>query len=323
MTIEEQKYIEECRKKLGAEQIEIIQMAFQYGLTIKDVRRIAIPKLNAEQMRQTVFAILENVDGELVELCCQGTFDQYQIPEIVSGSVSGLTKEEIMSYAIPDLPANRMKKMRTQLIEAKKNASDTAEGAAFKEYTENLVKVMEASLQQFQKNNEKFEVLSSLVKEHVLDEKNQEIKDLYTNINDKDELIKRLQQETTDQKIQIKKLEEELVTAKIQTDSKETVDKAEQVMAATVPPPYWRPEPMQSKKSFLERLFPQKTSDILDKIAAEGLSSDQLEEVRSAFDSGLTDNEVGRIIKKDLSADKMRKMREIMLLVRERRLANE
>lgn len=120
MTIEEQKYLEECHKKLGADQIEVMQMAFQYGLGIKDVRRVAIPKLNAEQMRQTVFAMLEDVDGELVDLCCQGTFDQYQIPEIVSGSVSGLTKEEIMSYATPDLPASRMKKMRTQLIEAKK-----------------------------------------------------------------------------------------------------------------------------------------------------------------------------------------------------------
>ena len=73
MTIEEQKYLEECRKKLGADQIEVIQMAFQYGLGIKDVRRVAIPKLNAEQMRQTVFAMLEDVDGELVDLCCQGT----------------------------------------------------------------------------------------------------------------------------------------------------------------------------------------------------------------------------------------------------------
>ena len=83
MTVEEQKYVEECRKKLGPEQVQVIQMAFKYGLGIKDVRRLAIPKLNAEQMRQTVYAVLENVDSELIELCCQGTFDQYQIPEIV------------------------------------------------------------------------------------------------------------------------------------------------------------------------------------------------------------------------------------------------
>ena len=76
----------------------------------------------------------------------------------------------------------------------------------------------------------------------------------------------------------------------------------------------------QRKKTLLDKLFPQKTPDILDKIAAEGV---QLEEIRSAFDSGLSDMEVMRIIKKDLTADKMRKMREIMMLVRERRLADE
>ena len=76
MTVEEQKYVEECRKKLGPEQVQVIQMAFKYGLGIKDVRRLAIPKLNAEQMRQTVYAVLENVDSELIELCCQGTLDQ-------------------------------------------------------------------------------------------------------------------------------------------------------------------------------------------------------------------------------------------------------
>ena len=325
MTVEEQKYVEECRKKLGPEQVQVIQMAFKYGLGIKDVRRLAIPKLNAEQMRQTVYAVLENVDSELIELCCQGTFDQYQIPEIVSGSVSGLTKEEILSYATPDLPASRMKKMRRQLIEAKKNASDTAEGTAFREYTENLIKMMETSLQQFKENNEKFEVLSSLVKEHVLDEKNQEIKDLYDNLKEKDNLIKKLQEEAAGREAQIKDLEAKLSDVKVQTvQGAEKSIEIERAGKKPVPTSYWRPEPPQTaKKTLLDKLFPQKTPDILDKIAAEGLSSEQLEEIRSAFDSGLSDMEVMRIIKKDLTADKMRKMREIMMLVRERRLADE
>ena len=131
MTVEEQKYVEECRKKLGPEQVQVIQMAFKYGLGIKDVRRLAIPKLNAEQMRQTVYAVLENVDSELIELCCQGTFDQYQIPEIVSGSVSGAYERGILSYATPDLPASRMKKMRSQLIEAKKTQVIQRRGPLF------------------------------------------------------------------------------------------------------------------------------------------------------------------------------------------------
>ena len=117
----------------------------------------------------------------------------------------------------------------------------------------------------------------------------------------------------------VKKLEEELTAARTRSNAEVVEGKTEKVTAPTVPPSYWRPQPPQTKKTILEKLFPQKTSDILDKIAAEGLSSEQLEEVRSAFDSGLADDEVKRIIKKELTADKMRKMRGIMLLVRERR----
>lgn len=320
MTVEEQKYMEECRKKLGPEQVQVLQMAFEYGLNIKDVRQIAIPKLNAEQMRQTVFAILENVDSELIALCCQGELDQYQIPEIVSGSVSGLTKEEILSYATPDLPASRMKRMRTQLIEAKKNATDSAEGAAFKEYTENLIKMMETSLQQFKENNEKFEVLSSLVKEHILDEKNEEIKDLYANLQNKDSLIKKLQDEAVQREAHIKTLEEQLAVASAQPHKQMGEVKEDREVVPAFSPTFRSPQQPAARKTFLEKLFPQKTPDILDKISAEGLATEQLEEIRSAFDSGLTDAEVLRIIKKELTADKMRKMREIMLLVRERRL---
>lgn len=185
--------------------------------------------------------------------------------------------------------------------------------------------MMETSLQQFKENNEKFEVLSSLVKEHVLDEKNQEIKDLYDNLKEKDNLIKKLQEEAAGREAQIKDLEAKLSDVKVQTvQGAEKSIEIERAGKKPVPTSYWRPEPPQTaKKTLLDKLFPQKTPDILDKIAAEGLSSEQLEEIRSAFDSGLSDMEVMRIIKKDLTADKMRKMREIMMLVRERRLADE
>ena len=132
-------------------------------------------------------------------------------------------------------------------------------------------------------------------------------------------MIKKLQEEAAARETQIKKLEEELTAVRTRSNAEVVEGKTEKVTAPTVPPSYWRPQPPQTKKTILEKLFPQKTSDILDKIAAEGLSSEQLEEVRSAFDSGLADDEVKRIIKKELTADKMRKMREIMLLVRERR----
>ncbi|MBO1695211.1 hypothetical protein [[Clostridium] symbiosum] len=322
MTVEEQKYLEECRKKLGPEQAQVIQMAFEYGLGIKEVRKVAIPKLSAEQMRQTVFAVLEGVENELIDLCCQGDLDQYQIPEIVSGHVSGLTLDEIKSYAAPNLPASRMKKMRTQLIEAKKNASETAEGAAYKTYTENLIKLMETSLQQFKQNNEKFEVLSALVKEHVLDEKNQEIKDLYENVKSKDSLIHKLQEEANERETVIRRLTEEMEALKNTPAQHEITPNAEVSPPPASVPPIAPVQPVLERRSLLEKLFPKKAPDILDKIGGQELSSEQLEEIRQGFEAGLSDEEVLRITRRELTADKMKKMREIMLLVRERRQSN-
>ena len=67
------------------------------------------------------------------------------------------------------------------------------------------------------------------------------------------------------QETQIKKLEEELTAARTRSNAEVVEGKTEKVTAPTVPPSYWRPQPPQTKKAILEKLFPQKTSDILDK----------------------------------------------------------
>ena len=56
----------------------------------------------------------------------------------------------------------------------------------------NLMGIMEQSIQQFRESNDRFTALSSLVKEHVVEEKNQEIKDLYENLQYKDKNIQEL-----------------------------------------------------------------------------------------------------------------------------------
>lgn len=109
--------------------------------------------------------------------------------------------------------------------------------------------MMETSLQQFKENNEKFEVLSSLVKEHVLDEKNQEIKDLYDNLKEKDNLIKKLQEEAAGREAQIKDLEAKLSDVKVQTvQGAEKSIEIERAGKKPVPTSYWRPEPPQTAK---------------------------------------------------------------------------
>lgn len=319
LTIEEQKYLEECKKKLSQEQVKIVQMAFEYGLNITDIRKFAMPKLRPEQMQQIVYAMLEEIDREVLEQICKGDFDQYQIQEIVSGFSGGLDREEVMSYAVQDLPANRMKKMRTQLLDAKKSVSITDSG--MKEYTEKLMQIMDTSLQQFQKNNEKFELLSGLVKDHVFDAKEQEIKDLYENVNNKDTLIHQLQRDIEEKNQLIEDLNKAVAKVAPETAEKEVRGQSNIAQLQSLDT---YTEKIPKRKSIFENLLSRnKKKDILDQIAGEGLSPQQLEEIRSAFDSGLPDVQVIRLIRKDLSPEKMRKMKEIMLLIQKRRLSED
>ena len=91
-------------------------------------------------------------------------------------------------------------------------------------YMKNLMGIMEQSIQQFQESNDRFTALSSLVKEHVVEEKNQEIKDLYENLQYKDKNIQELKEKLAkkEQEIQDLKKEAEKYREKTEAASRET-----------------------------------------------------------------------------------------------------
>ncbi|MFR3949024.1 MAG: hypothetical protein ACLTZM_19390 [Ruminococcus sp.] len=70
----------------------------------------------------------------------------------------------------------------------------------------NLMGIMEQSIQQFRESNDRFTALSSLVKEHVVEEKNQEIKDLYENLQYKDKNIQELKEKLAKKEQEIREL---------------------------------------------------------------------------------------------------------------------
>lgn len=70
----------------------------------------------------------------------------------------------------------------------------------------NLMGIMEQSIQQFRESNDRFIALSSLVKEHVVEEKNQEIKDLYENLQYKDKNIQELKEKLAKKEQEIQNL---------------------------------------------------------------------------------------------------------------------
>ena len=169
MTIEEQRYLDECKKVLNREQLDAVTMAMDYGLQIQEIRKVVQSNQSAPCMHEIVLGMMEGIKTDVLDFLCENDFNQYQIKEIREGIAGGLTFEQVKSYATKEMSANRMKKMRQQLentMQEKNGQSDDS----VREYMKGLMEIMETSIQQFRESNERFDALSSLVKEHVVDE---------------------------------------------------------------------------------------------------------------------------------------------------------
>ena len=317
MTVEEQRYFEECRKVLDKDQLETVSMAMDYGLAMEDIRKVVKSNKNALCRREIFHAFMEEIETAALDFLCAEDFNQYQIREIVKGFCDGLSFEQVKSYAAVEIPANRMKKTRCQLSESLKKNDRGKEEEGFQEYMKGLMGIMESSLQQFKESNERFDVLSAMVKEHVVDEKDREIKDLYENLRYKDKNIKELQGKLAEKEKQIEKLEAEVKKGNPLSIPVQKTEKTAPIIPETDAagqPPKFR------KRMFAWMLrggnLPQ---DMVTKIMDSNLSAEQLEEVRKCVESGLDDVEIMRVLENNPTPERMKKMREILLLIRQRK----
>lgn len=321
MTVEEQRYFDECRKILNKEQLDMVSMAMDYGLQISDIRKVVKSNKDALCMKEIIFALMEGVEEDAVDFLCENDFNQYQIKEITEGFRCGLTSEQVKSYATSEMSANRMKKMRRQLVETLQEKSSAAEEDSVREYMKGLMEIMENSIQQFRESNERFDALSSLVKEHVVEEKNREIKDLYENLRYKDKKIKELQDTLEQKNRQIEQMgipaKKHMVQSTEQGERQES-KRLSDMKATSV-------EPMEDTGHFGKRMLgwflrsKNLPKDVITKIMEADLNEEQLEEVRKCMECGLDEQEIVRVLENNPTPERMRKMREILLLIRQRK----
>lgn len=333
MTVEQQRYLEGCKKVLDGEQLEVVATALDYGLQIPEIRKVVQGNLSAECMREVVSGMMEGIHADVLDFLCENDFNRYQIKEVVEGNAHGLTLEQVRTYAVQEMSASRMRQMRRQLEEsARTDSGKWGEDGSVREYMKGLMEVMETSIRQFQESNERFDALSSLVKEHVVDEKNQEIKDLYENLQYKDKNIQQLQQKLAEREKKIAELEKAL---EMKSEKPQVMDKPKLKSEEPEDIRPFRRKPEGQELDIREAEDSQrlkkrmvswlafwnrgKKKDIFGKIMESNLSPQQLEEVCHCLESGLTDEEIGSIIENDPSPEKIKKVREILLLMRKRK----
>ena len=282
MTVEGQRYLEECRKVLKEEQMDAVSMGLDFGLPVSDIQKVVKSNQEAPVMKAIIIGLMEGI-GE-IDFLCEGNYNQFQVREIVEGLKNGLDLEEVKTYAGNELPASRMRTMR---------------------------------IQQFRESNDRFTALSSLVKEHVVEEKNQEIKDLYENLQYKDKNIQELKEKLAkkEQEIQDLKKEAEKYREKTEAASRETKVVLEEKSIQTA-------EGLQKSKHRLlgiAMLGKKVPKSVVEKILEYNLSAEQLEEIRQCVESGLADAEILQVMENSPSPERMKKMREIILLMRKRK----
>lgn len=292
--------------------MEIITSALEYGIPIKTLRKLVMSGQEALIMKEIVAGMMAGLNSEAVEYLCQESFQVYQVREIVQAFLAGLNLEQVKTFASPDISASQMHKMWEQLAQKKEEDQGLAE------YMKQILEIMGTAVQKFSEENQKFESLAGVMNHHLLNEKDKEIQRLEENLKFKNEVIRKLKkqlEETVAVDVQEKEPEteppERIETQKSQESlTEQKVSKESQISETAIP---------QDRLGRFGKLFGNRRKDLLDISLKQGLTPEQLEEVRKCLESGLTDLDIIRMIETKPSPEKMQKMREILLLIRNRK----
>ncbi|MDB8678580.1 hypothetical protein PNW78_02765 [[Ruminococcus] gnavus] len=284
----------------------------EYGIPIKTLRKLVMSGQEALIMKEIAAGMMAGLNSEAVEYLCQESFQVYQVREIVQAFLAGLNLEQVKTFASPDISASQMHKMWEQLAQKKEEDQGLAE------YMKQILEIMGTAVQKFSEENQKFESLAGVMNHHLLNEKDKEIQRLEENLKFKNEVIRKLKkqlEETVAADVQEKESEteppERIEIQKSQESlTEQKVSKQSQVSETAIP---------QDRLGRFGKLFGNRRKDLLDISLKQGLTPEQLEEVRKCLESGLTDLDIIRIIETKPSPEKMQKMREILLLIRTRK----
>lgn len=266
-------------------------------------------------MKEIVAGMMAGLKHEAVEYLCQESYQVYQVRELVQAFLSGLTLEQVRTFASKELSAIQIHRMWEQLAQKKQ------EEQGLTEYMKQILEVMGAAVQKFSEENQKFESLKGVLSHHLLEEKEKEIQRLEENMKFKNEVIRKL-----------KKQLEEKETIQPQEGNgvpnpeeicREQPQQKEMEEEKTLKEPFQTEHPenfnQQDRLGTFARLFGGRRKDLLDISLKQELTPEQLEEVRKCLENGLTDLDIIRIIETKPSPEKMEKMREILLLIRSRK----
>lgn len=296
--------------------LSLVRRDLEFGLTQEEIDLYLQAKFKPQQMRKLSLAIRKYgtafattiAKEELDEQCMQVAIDFYE---------KGITLEDIQSGIAQKTSAYALKQtyesMVSKLREAEQNAT-LQHTAVDKEYVEKLLVDMKEIVVSINRNAEKYEQMSEQLKEAELAKK--------------DALIKQQQEELEILNQTITTLRAEL--ANKNEEKEEMKDAAQrqvpiQYVATIQGTPSGRPitaviEKSQPKRvgfyALIGKLAYKKKSkqDIIKLIASGELSTEQLVQIKSAMEKGLTEEQLLSLIHGNVTPEQMKEIIEIAVL---------
>lgn len=307
--------------------ITVARKDLEYGLTKNEIDIYLQDRFSLQQMKKLSQAIRRHgadfakaiAHDDLDEQCMQITIDFYE---------KGVTLEEIGQGVLQKTSAFNLSQIYTGMVNKIKDAENskvqTTESVS-REYLEQLFAEMKEIVIGINRSAEQYEKLSNqLREEEVKRQVQKEVRDANQQIQKQQETITMLENTITELQQKLAEKEEEI---KEMNEKKQTVPTQIPVQyVATFPGVQNQPpvqaviERTQSKNTgmytMLGKLAFKKKSkqDIVSLVASGDLTTQQLVQIRSAMEKGLTEEQLLELIHSNASPEQMKEIIEIAVL---------
>jgi len=307
--------------------ITVARKDLEYGLTKNEIDIYLQDRFSLQQMKKLSQAIRRHgadfaraiAHDDLDEQCMQITIDFYE---------KGVTLEEIGQGVLQKTSAFNLSQIYTGMVNKIKDAENskmqTTESVS-REYLEQLFAEMKEIVIGINRSAEQYEKLNNQLREEEMKKQVQkEVRDANQQIQKQQETITMLENTITELQQKLAEKEEEI---KEMNEKKQTVPTQIPVQyVATFPGVQNQPpvqaviERTQSKNTgmytMLGKLAFKKKSkqDIVSLVASGDLTTQQLVQIRSAMEKGLTEEQLLELIHSNASPEQMKEIIEIAVL---------
>ncbi len=307
--------------------ITVARKDLEYGLTKNEIDIYLQDRFSLQQMKKLSQAIRRHgadfakaiAHDDLDEQCMQITIDFYE---------KGVTLEEIGQGVLQKTSAFNLSQIYTGMVNKIKDAENskmqTTESVS-REYLEQLFAEMKEIVIGINRSAEQYEKLNNqLCEEEMKKQVQKEVRDANQQIQKQQETITMLENTITELQQKLAEKEEEI---KEMNEKKQTVPTQIPVQyVATFPGVQNQPpvqaiiERTQSKNTgmytMLGKLAFKKKSkqDIVSLVASGDLTTQQLVQIRSAMEKGLTEEQLLELIHSNASPEQMKEIIEIAVL---------